>query len=107
MYGRDAFFTGWIRPFTGHVPFECLSCGWRGWWAPADGNPTVISAIASFVSRVAPSMVQRLVALEARATRLGLPVNRAALKGAALLALLAGLIAAMIALNASSTSGLP
>ena len=103
MYGRDAFLTGWITPFTGHLPYECLSCGWRGWWAPPDGNPTVVSVVASFVARVAPSMVPRLVALEARLTRVRLPVHGAALKGAALLGLLAGIIAALIALTAATT----
>jgi hypothetical protein len=103
MYGRDAFFAGWITPFTGHVPFECLSCGWRGWCVPPDGDPTVVSAVASFVSLRAPSMVQRLVALKSRLTRLRLPVNSAALKGAALLGVLAGIIAALIALSAAAT----
>jgi len=106
MYGRDALLTGWITPFTGHLPYECLSCGWRGWWAPPNGHPTVVSAVASFVSRVAPSVVPRLAALEARVNRVRLPVNGAALRGAALLGLLAGIIAALLALSAAATPAL-
>ena len=104
MYGRDAFLAGWITPFTGHAPYECLSCGWRGWWAPTDGEPTVVSAVASFASRVAPSLAPRLAAFEARMTRFRLPVSGAALKGAVLLGVLAGIIAALIALNAATPS---
>jgi hypothetical protein len=104
MYGRDALLAGWITPFTGHLPFKCLSCGWRGWWLPPGANPTVVSTVASFVSRVAPSIVQRLVALAARFTRLRRPINGAALKGAALLGVLAAVVAVLIALNAAATS---
>jgi hypothetical protein len=59
--------------------------------------------VASFVDRVAPSISRRLVALEARMTKSRLPVNAAALKGAALLGVLAGIIAALIALTAAAT----
>ena len=103
-YRRDALLHGLIAPLTGHLPYECASCGWRGWWAPPNGHPTVISIVGSFIARVAPSLVQRLRALEARLTQLKLPVSPAALKGAALLGLLAGIIAALIALNAASPS---
>ena len=103
MYGRNALFAGWVTTLTGHRPYECVSCGWRGWWAPANGDPTVVSIVLSFVARVAPSLVQRLRALDARLTEMKLPFSAAALKGAALLGILAGIMAALIALSAAAT----
>lgn len=96
MYRRDVVLLGWVTILTRRLPCECVSCGWRGWWAP-EGKQQITHA--GRTARV-------LLMLEGRLGNLAqqVPASPAAFKGAALLGVLGGVLAALVALSVRATS---
>ncbi len=120
MYHWDVPLMGWLTSLTGRLPYECLSCGWRGWWLPPElrgsgnrvrvfiagvvgmGRSTAASAkkVSALIGgRVATSLTGYRASIGERLARMPRPARPGVFGGAALIGVLVGIIAALVALS--------
>jgi hypothetical protein len=120
MYHWDVPLMGWFTSLSGRLPYECLSCGWRGWWLPPElrgsGNRVrvfiagalgMVRSTATGAAKVTTSISRRVSSrltgyrssVGERLARLPRPARSPALGGAALIGVLVGITAALVALS--------